>query len=356
MVDSEFQPDWASPPGETLADLLHRKGIDFPYFARQIDCSGDVLDALFRGEVPLTTDLAERLERVIGIRASFWITREAQYRTDIQRVRLLDQGRPWLDELPLKDMQRFGWIEPQPTLSMWIEACLHYFGVHDVGSWRLTYQNVLEGAFRTSSSLQSDIGSVAAWLRQGELQASQLQCGPWDPASFRDTLNRVRSLTKIKDPQTFVPRLQKLCAESGVAVAVVRAPKGCRASGATRFMSPTSALLLLSFRHLSDDHFWFSFFHEAGHLLLHEKKLILETPEGIGHREESEANAFAAHILVPPDLQAALRALKPSTLEVIKFARRVGVSPGIIVGQLQHLGRIAPNQLNGLKRRYKWVE
>jgi hypothetical protein len=39
---------------------------------------------------------------------------------------------------------------------------------------------------------------------------------------------------------------------------------------------------------------------------------------------------------------------------IVRFAKRVGIAPGIIVGQLQHYDRIPRNYFNGLKRRYQW--
>ena len=140
-------------------------------------------------------------------------------------------------------------------------------------------------------------------------------------------------------------------------MAIVRAPRGCRASGATRFLSANKALLMLSFRYLSDDHFWFTFFHEGGHLLLHsEKSLFLEGADMPSSREEEEANDFAARALIPLEFQPLLAGLNADARGVIRFARQVGVSPGIVVGQLQHLGRVDRGQLNGLKRRFRWGE
>jgi Zn-dependent peptidase ImmA (M78 family) len=138
---------------------------------------------------------------------------------------------------------------------------------------------------------------------------------------------------------------------------VVRAPSGCHASGSTRFLSETKALLLLSFRHLSDDQFWFTFFHEAAHLLLHgEKRLFIEGLGGPATKEEEEANEFAGRLLVPSPFRDRLFDLPTNSREVIKFARLLGTSPGIIVGQLQHYRRIEHNQLNGLKRRFRWED
>ena len=170
-------------------------------------------------------------------------------------------------------------------------------------------------------------------------------------------LPRLRALTRQKDPQVFVPRLRECCAENGVAVSVVRVPTGCRTSGATRFLSTDRALLLLSFRYLTDDHFWFTFFHECGHLLLHgQHELFLEGTATKIAAKEHEANEFAARTLIPVELQSALLALPPDWRQVIRFAKQVGVSPGIVVGQMQHHRKIRRNQLNSLKRRYSWQE
>src|SRR5262249_44402693 len=158
-----------------------------------------------------------------------------------------------------------------------------------------------------------------------------------DSEKFQASLSAIRPLTRKKDPSIFIPELRRCCADSGVAVAVVRAPTGCRASGATRFLSPVKALLLLSFRYLTDDHFWFTFFHEAAHLLLHNKKrLFLEGTDMPSNAEEEEANEFSACTLVPPEFQQSLLQLPADTHEIIRFARHLRVSPGIIVGQLQH--------------------
>jgi HTH-type transcriptional regulator / antitoxin HigA len=113
----------------------------------------------------------------------------------------------------------------------------------------------------------------------------------------------MRRLTRKKEPSIFVPELRKLCAENGVALVIARGPAGCRASGATRFLSDKKAMILLSFRYLADDQFWFTFFHEAGHLLMHSHKAVfLEDGSDVSLKEEHEANLFAQNILIPPNL------------------------------------------------------
>src|SRR5689334_2956597 len=121
---------------------------------------------------------------------------------------------------------------------------------------------------------------------------------------------------------------------------------------ATRFLSPSRALLLLSFRYLSDDHFWFTFFHEAGHLVLHSKKALFLEGGAASTAEEREANEFSAATLVPPEFQNELERLSVDRHAIRNFAKKIGVSPGIVLGQLQFRGRARRNQLNTLRARF----
>jgi plasmid maintenance system antidote protein VapI/Zn-dependent peptidase ImmA (M78 family) len=354
----EFCPDWASAPGDTIADILRERDLSESEFAQRIGHTPENVQALLQGRATITLAIARRLEQVLGASVEFWMSRDFQYRQDIARLQATHEKK-WLTELPVGDMIKFGWLRPVPHPSDEVTACLRFFNVPSVETWRETYASLQQMvAFRTSPTFDSRPAAVAAWLRQGEIEAGAIDCSPWNAKRFQESLAYIRSLTRQKDPSRFIPELQRCCAESGVAVAIVRVPNGCRASGATRFLTRDKALLMLSFRYLTDDHFWFTFFHEAGHLLLHgDRDLFLEGDDTPSTTQEQEANKFAAHTLVPPEFQPAMLALPLDGREVTRFAiRRLGVSPGIVVGQLQHLGKIKRHQLNRLKRRFAWED
>lgn len=354
MSAHEFQPNWASAPGDTILDILAERDLTVVEFASRVEEPVENVEDLLQGRTTITLGVARKLEGVLGASVEFWISRDFQYRQSIERLN--QASRAWLKELPVGDMIKFGWINPKPRPAEEVSACLRYFDVPSVSAWRQVYGGLQElAAFRTSSSLDSRPGSVAAWLRQGEIEAEAINCKPWNPERFREVVPQIRALTREKDPERFVPQLQKCCADAGVAVAIVRGPTGCRASGATRFLTPDKALLLLSVRYLSDDQFWFTFFHEVGHLLLHGKNAVFV--EGIDApmtAQEAEANDFAAQVLIPVKFTSELLSLGGNSQEIVRFARKVGVSPGIVVGQLQHVGKIKRNHFNALKRRYEW--
>jgi HTH-type transcriptional regulator / antitoxin HigA len=153
-------------------------------------------------------------------------------------------------------------------------------------------------------------------------------------------------LTRRKHPEQFLPQLIQVCSECGVALVIARAPEGCRASGATRFILPSKAMIVMSFRYRSDDHFWFTFFHEAAHLLLHgEKALFLEDGSDVTAEEEKEANEFASALLIPSGSKGEFEQLNGAVKNILRFAVKEGISPGVVVGQLQHHGHLAHNRL-----------
>lgn len=361
MADAAFQPAWFSRPGDTLSALMTKEGLSPGALAERLDYKVELIHGLLNGIVSIDQKIARDLAENVGGSQGFWQKRQSQFEESLDRLaRALpaDEMRAWARLLPIREMEEAGWItNPRDPLEV-ARSLLSFFDVNGVSDWRDRYtafKNTF--AFRTSPSFESKIGALATWLRAGEIQAATIHCGPWNPKSFRALLPHIRVLTKAKNPGYFVPKLRQMCADAGVAVAFVRAPAGCRASGAARFLSPTKAMIVLSFRYLSDDHFWFTFFHEAGHLLLHGSKSTFVDGEVSEHStKEEEANTFAAGALVPSDRLEELMILSPRTEPVIRFALSIGVSPGIVVGQMQHRRLIGPHQLNRLKRRYDWQQ
>lgn len=361
MATNEFQPNWVSPPGDTIRDILREKAMSISDFAVGMGETRLATDALLRGHVELTTKHANKLESMFGVSCKFWLTREDQYRQDLARSKREEtnsQNQQWLSELPIKDMLKFGWIKAYDAKKPSLIECLNFFGSSSVAEWREKFQRQQELAFfRTSSSFEQKPLALAAWLRRGEIEGNAQECPDWNVLRFKQSISQIRTLSRTKSPAEFLPVLKTYCAEAGVVLAVVRAPSGCRASGAARFIKPNKAVIQLSFRHLTDDHFWFTFFHEAGHLLLHAHGTVfIDGLESESTAEEEEANRFAAQTLIPDEYRDRLNSLGLNPREILRFAKDVGVSPGIVVGQLQNSGLVRRERLNIFKQRYTWEE
>lgn len=354
-----FSPDWISPPGDTILDLLEERGWKQTELAKRTGYSTKHISLLINGKAPITDDTAIKLERVIGGTAEFWLTREAQYREGHVRIAeraSLKEESDWLKELPLQEMIRFGWVRAFTDKGEQVAECLRFFGVAAVALWKQQYGEP-SAAFRASDKFVKHSGAVTAWLRQGERRATTIKTGPYDRAAFKKVLGTLRGLTREAVPEVFVPQLIEVCAATGVAVVIEPAPKGCPVSGATLWLSSDKALLMLSLRHKTNDHFWFSFFHEAGHLLRHGKRLrFIEMEGGLGNEHEEEANEFARDWLIPPHYARSLAILGKAAAEVKAFADQVGIAPGIVLGRMQKEGILPWNSLlnKTLKVSYVW--
>ncbi len=356
---AQLNTNWSSSPGSTIVDILKEKSITESDFCSILNISSSQCKGVISGYNEITEDIASKLVKTLGASTEFWLEREAQFRETLNSHSSCEKVKDtWLQSLPIKDMLKFKWIKNSKDV---YNECLGFFNVPNVETWNLKYR-ISNGnpAFRLSPRFESKSGSIATWLRQGEIIGDQTCCKDWDKDRFLETLEIIKPLSRKKNPLLFIPKLRELCAECGVAVAIVPTPLGCPASGATKFLSSKKALLMLSFRYLRDDNFWFTFFHEAGHLILHgEGRTHIEVTDRKKYStsdEETEANNFSAEILVPFAHRSELVNIRGNKKKLIAFAMKMGVSPGIIVGQLQHNGFVSPQYLNGYKRTFKWEE
>ncbi len=351
-----FEPNWISAPGNTIADALEERGWSQLELAQRLSMSPKFVNQLVRGKATLSTDTAMLLATVLGSTPEFWLRLEANYRTGLARREQLEQLAPhvaWLDELPVAAMARLGWIAKLTRPVEKVAACLRFFGVASVEAWRETCERPL-AAYRKSAKFEQKPGAVAAWLRQAEIQAGQVAVGRFQVEAFQRELRQLRVLTREPNPAVFVPELVKRCAAHGVAVVLVPAPDGCRASGATKWLGD-KAVLALSLRHKTDDHLWFTFFHEAFHLILHGKRMLfIESLDGLDDAEEREADRAAADLLIPPELAAGLLGMPWKADLAEQVAERWGIAPGVVVGRLQHDGIWPRNVGNNLKVSYTW--
>ncbi|MBK8047909.1 MAG: hypothetical protein IPK16_12705 [Anaerolineales bacterium] len=215
------------------------------------------------------------------------------------------QESKWLAELPLLDMVRFGWVNDcHGSEAAQVAECLGFFGVASVPAWRERYGAPVAAL----SMLRGDHmqpGAVAAWLRQGERRAATIECTPFDRKAFVQVLKKLRAFPLGPAPEVFVPQMTDLCAAAGVAVVWEPTPQGCPARGAVQWLTPDRALLMLGVSYTSSAQFWYTFYHEAAHLLLHGKRaMFLEVEDRIDSAAEVEADAYARRFLREPRSQA----------------------------------------------------
>lgn len=357
---NEYLPDHAVAPGEVLAYELELRGMTRTELAKRTGLSEKHVIAILKGKgnTIITPETAIKLERAVGMPVDYWLNLEANYQET--RARLAEQDRlekdlDWLDRIPVKEMAKDGWIKKHRDKRTQLDEVLRFFGIASVAQWKKLWPR-LAVAFRQHNKHEIFPEAVSAWLRQGEIEAGRIDCRPFDKKEFRAALDEIRALTNEPDPKVFVPKLQNRCAQAGVAVVLIPGLPKTGLSGATRWLSSDKALIQLSLRYKTNDHLWFTFFHEAGHILLHGKKeLFLEGANGMDEDREAEANAFARDHLVPPRAWRSFVERADFSLQAIQdFAGDVKIASGIVVGRLQHEGFLTHKHGNRLKVYYHW--
>jgi addiction module HigA family antidote len=351
-IENMYSPDFVSPPGETLEELLEDRGMRQAELAERMGRPRKTINEIIQGKAAITAETALQLERVLGTPARFWLEREQHYREFLARQSdeaQLTQQIGWLNEVPLSELIQCKLVAARAEPVAQLREVLAFYGIASPAQY-----TSVPASFRRSSAFQSDSRTIVAWLRQGERLALDVDTAPFDEVRFRNVLGEARALTRM-DFQRVRTELPTLCAQAGVAVVIVPELPRTRVCGATRWLAPTKALIQLSLRYKTDDQFWFTFFHEAAHILLHGKRsAFIDEDAAVDDAQEHEANAFARDLLIQPADLARLRARRKGyySADLVKrFAAEIGIAPGIVVGRLQHNNELPRTHLNGLKRR-----
>jgi len=357
--ENRFEPDYAIHPGEILEETLAARGIKKAELAERCQISTKHLSQIINGKAPVTADTAIQLERALGVSANIWNNLESQYRlfqARQQERERLSQGQEWLKRFPVAELAKRGYIESSSDYIETLKNLLQFLGVSSTEAFERQSSRVAV-LYRRAAAYESSTESIAAWLRIGELEAESIETDPYDVQVFRRNLSTIRALTR-EDPQSFEPKMKELCRNAGVALVFARELPKTRLSGATRWLSSQKALIMLSLRYRWDDHFWFTFFHESAHILLHpKKKIFIEETRSVSEPLEDEANEFAANFLVPEGEYLTLaRGVGLSRPRIESFAAGQGVAASVVVGRLQHDKVIGFNTYNDLRRRFQLDE
>lgn len=344
-----FTPDWVSTPGDTILDLIEERDWNQVVLANRLGFSTKHLNQLIKGKVTLTYDTAQKLERVLGSTVSFWMNRESKYRQHIARLEAEQNyisWTDWLDDVPVNELKKIGAIENirniesnKPKL---VEHILSFFGVASPDEWE-SYYGSMPASFRKTKEDQADNGAISAWLRLGEIEAEKISAPKYNRSKFESSIKKIRELT-IQSPTYFGPMLHELCLEAGVKLLLVKSITKSHVSGVARWLNGHSPIIQLSLYGKTNDKFWFTFFHEAAHILLHSDEksdIFLDNTEFKSEdQQEQEANTWAGNILMPEEYAFELVGLRDHD-EILEFSKRINIHPGIVVGRLQHDGQIS---------------
>ena len=355
---NQYRPDYAVPPGWVLGERLEVHGISHAEFARRCGRSPKLISEIVAGKASLEPETALQFEKVLGVEASIWLGIESDYQLHKARQAEAEEAAAvaeWSKAFPIRDLVKRGCFPRPESDADAVSKLLAFFRVGSVDVWTERY-GLANVAYRHSPSFKSNEAALATWLRLGELEAERQDCSEYNEGRFKQAARKIRSLTREPVDEA-LEQTARLCNEAGVALALVPPMSKTALSGAAWWRSSRKAVIQLSARHKSDDHLWFSFFHEAAHILLHSKKSVfVDEAKGNDTEVEIEANGWASNILVPRRAWKQFVDASPRSESAVRaFAKTQGIAPGIVVGMLQHNKLLPWTHLNGLKVKLTWT-
>lgn len=338
----------ATPPGTTIREQLEERGMSQKEFALRMDMSEKHISRLINGDVHLTPDVALRLEYVLGIPARFWNNLEAIYREKCARVEeenAFDEDEELARKFPYKEMSDLGWVEAARSIADKVKNLRAFFEVAKLGT--LDNLKIPGIAYRRTDVDAANNYALAAWSQKARMEARKRKVSGINIDKLSKVIPEIREMTR-QLPSVFFKKLVSMLADCGIALVMLPHMKGSFLHGAT-FYDGNKIVMGLTVRGRDADRFWFSLFHEIGHIL----KGHINKPYGPDDADEVVADSFSAETLIPSDAFKEFLATKRiDEVSICSFAEEIQIDKGIVVGRLQKCNIIGFDRFNQLKTQY----
>lgn len=296
------------------------------------------VNEIVQNKNPITPETANKFSAIFGMSAQFWNNLQRDYDETLSR---LEREKNIQEELPYllrfscyKYLADLDFVPKTADKLEKVKNLLNFFGVSSLS----LVPKIHSVAFRKVKHKNLSSENLAAWLRCGEINAQKEFKGirAFDKDSVKQSLSDLRGLT-IEPTTVFQKKMVKICSDSGIMIAFVPYIKNTYVNGATRWVNSDNPLIQLSLRGSYADSFWFTFFHELGHIIKHGKKdqfVELDNCNDLDIKEQ-EADEFAQELLIPKsEYLSFVQAGQFSPPNILAFAKKLNIDVGIVAGRL----------------------
>jgi len=354
-------PAFVIHPGESLKERLEDDYITQTDLARRTGVKKEYIAQIIKGDKLISPAFAIKLEMVLGIPASFWNNLVINYKDAFARIQDeddLQKEKKYLELYNYAELAKLELVQKATKYKDKIINLRKYLGVSSIEYYPLESS----ASYRKSGKYKASEYKLAAWIRKGELDAKRIDTSPFDLAKLKSIIPVIRKLT-TEDPSVYSKKLIELLAETGVALTYFQHLQKTYANGVTKWLSPEKTLILLSIKGKYADIFWFSLFHELGHIIKkHSKKKVHISFDSKYIKreidiEEDEADEFAKNTLIPKERYTTFvreRNFHPAAIK--EFAKELGIHHGIVAGRLAKENFIHWSELTSLRQPLEWVK
>jgi HTH-type transcriptional regulator/antitoxin HigA len=327
------------PPGEFIRDELDARGWTQGDLAQIMGRPLQLVNELVAGKKQITPETAMGLAKAFGDDdALYWMNLDNLYR--------LAQAKPPDDSVsrraklyskfPVRELAKRNWIEPSDNLDVIEHRVCRFYRIKNIDEQPLFAHAARAAQYDERSPIQW------AWLYRAKELAEAVRSSAYSDRKLRDALMKLHTLLIAPEEIRQVPRL---LADAGVRLVIVEFLPGAKIDGAAFWLNDETPIIALSLRFDRVNNFWFVLRHEIEHILNRDGLVTvdLELTERLQRKEqlppeEVRANTAAAEFLVPKaELDSFITRVRPlySDQRILLFAKRIGVHPGLVVGQLQ---------------------
>ena len=349
----EYDDKIAFHPGYYIKEIVEESGLTQEDFAKRLDTTPKNLSLLIRGEQNLSIDIAMKLSRMIGTSVSYWLNLQNAYDALIAEFKSKEELAQERLIFSILDYKYFREYFNLPDLPRKIdEQIVQVRNFLNVATLTVLKKPDMAVSFRSATGEMSEANIIKAniMVQIATNIALETEAPKFDKSLFEEAVRYALTLTK--DHSTFYPLIKEAFCKVGVIFVILPNISGSKINGATKKVG-NNIMLLVNDRRLNSDTFWFTLFHEIGHIMNGDYGISFDSESG---EQEEIADKYAEDMLIPCDQYQQFIAENRFDIQSIRrFAKRIDRDPGIVLGRLMNDGKVSYDDwsFNSLRHKYK---
>ncbi len=351
---SNRKPAEVFPPGEFIKEELDARGWAQEDLAKILDKPLPTVNQIINGKRTIIADTAKRLAAAFGTSAQFWMNLETTWQLAQQpeapgTERVRSRARLY-DIAPIREMERRGWLRKTTTFEELERELQRFFAVaslDDVPGLAAAARASIQGEYAGMTAAQW------AWCRRACQVAQAVNAGRFARCKVERAVGDLRPL--MSEP-TEVRHVPKVLANAGIRFVIVEHLSHTKIDGAALWPSRTKPVVAMSMRYGRIDYFWFTLLHELAHILNQDGQQadvnLFEMSNSVDEAERIANNQASRWLVAPNKLESFILRTTPlySTQRIRNFAKKMGVHPAVVVGQLKFRNELDWNQYGRLQQ------
>ena len=330
----EYNDKIAFHPGYYIKEIIDESGLSQKDFASRLDTTAKNLSILVRGEQSLSIDIAMKLSRMLGTSVEYWLNLQKSYDTLVAEF---ESAKEFEQEKRIFKYFKYAYFRDNfglPDLPRKIDEQIKYTREFlNVASLSVFKKPNMAVSFRSMSGNMKEPNTARAnaMVQIAINEALQVKAPKYNKKKFENAIEYALTLTT--EHKDFYPLIKNSFAEAGVIFVILPNLPGSGINGATKKLGQ-NVMLMVNDRRLYSDTFWFTLFHEIGHIINGDYGITFEGEQG---SQEDAADKYAEDKLIPPDkYEDFLRKEQFGEVSIKGFAESIQRDPGIVLGRLQN--------------------